>query len=407
MIYLEYILALTLLEQILWGLLLIVLVYQCYFYLRHLCAPLRLNRKLNKEQRTLNAERNRQDMGVSIVICAKNEAENLQNFLPAVLEQDYPLYEVIVVNDASEDNTAEVLARFALQYKHLRLTFVPQGAQLRSSKKLALTLGIKAAQYDYILLTDADCRPASKDWITHMMMGFIEEPRAKSQESRPHTTEIVLGYGAYCKEKTLVNRFIQYDTLFNGLQYMGLAIAHHPYMGVGRNLAYRKDTFFAHKGFAGLLGSRAGDDDLFVNKIATATNTQVVLTQESTTWSIPKHSYREWLLQKERHLGVSPQYKWGTKLRLFFEPLTRALFYASLIAICLLAPHWIWWAVAGGVFLLRLLVQLAVLNTAAYRLRGQWFGLSVIFFDIFLPLNNIYLFIRHALRKRLYGTEVW
>ncbi len=396
MIYLEYIIGLTLIEQILWGLLLVVLIYQCYFYIRHLCAPLRLNRK----QRTQNAERRTQNAGVSVVICAKNEAENLQNFLPIVLEQDYPQYEVIVVDDASEDNTAEVLARFTLQYPHLRLTFVPHGAQLRSSKKLALTLGIKAAQYDYILLTDADCRPASKHWITDIMMGFdTQDPTSK--------IEVVLGYGAYLKEKTLVSRFIQYDTLFNGLQYMGLAIAHHPYMGVGRNLAYRKDTFFAHKGFAGLLGSRAGDDDLFVNKIATADNTQVVLTRDSLTWSVPKHSYREWLLQKERHLGVSPRYKTSTKMRLFFEPLTRALFYASLIAICLLAPHWIWWAVAGGVFLLRLILQLAVLNTAAYRLQGQWFGLSVVFFDIFLPLNNLYLFLRHALRKRLYGTEVW
>ncbi len=421
MIYLEYIIGLTLLEQILWGLLLVVIIYQFYFYIRYLCAPLRLNRKqnaeyrtLNKEHRTLNAERRTLNAehrtlnaeyrtlnaGVSVVICAKNEAENLQKFLPAVLEQDYPLYEVIVVNDASEDNTAEVLAQFALQYKHLRLTFVPHGAQLRSSKKLALTLGIKAAQYDYILLTDADCRPASKYWIANMIMGF-------NQESRTNTTEIVLGYGAYLKEKTLVSRFIQYDTLFNGLQYMGLAIAHHPYMGVGRNLAYRKDTFFANKGFAGLLSSRAGDDDLFVNKIATSHNTQVVFTLDSLTWSVPKHSYRDWLLQKERHLGVSPQYKWGTKMRLFFEPFTRALFYATLIALCLLAPHWIWWAVAGGILLARLILQLAVLNTAAYRTQGQWFGLSVVFFDIFLPLNNLYLFIRYALRKRLYGTEVW
>ncbi len=403
----DYILQLTLLEQILLGVLGLVVVYQFYFYIRHLCAPLRLNRKQNaalrtkdKEHRTRNADYRTQNVGVSVVICAKNEEENLQRFLPAVLEQDYPLYEVIVVNDGSEDNTSEILARFAQKYKHLRLTFVPCGAQLRSSKKLALTLGIKAAQYDYILLTDADCRPASKHWIEHMMMGFAQESEAK-------TTEIVLGYGAYDKEKTLVSRFIQYDTLFNGLQYMGLAIAHHPYMGVGRNLAYRKDTFFAHKGFAGLLGSRAGDDDLFVNKIATPHNTQVVLTRSSLTWSEPKHTYREWLMQKERHLGVSPQYKWGTKFRLFFEPLTRALFYAGMIVAGVCSTNWLVWAIAGGLLLARLVLQLSVINVAARRLKGQWFGLSVLFFDIFLPLNNIYLFIRHAIRKRLWGTEVW
>ncbi len=403
----DYILQLTLLEQILLGVLGLVVVYQFYFYIRYLCAPLRLNRKQSGVVRTLDTGHWTLDKGVSVVICAKNEEENLQRFLPAVLEQDYPLYEVIVVNDASEDNTAEVLARFAQQYKHLRLTFVPCGAQVRSSKKLALTLGIKAAQYDYILLTDADCRPASKHWIEHVMMGFNQESRAKSQESGTNTTEIVLGYGAYDKEKTLVNRFIQYDTLFNGLQYMGLAIAHHPYMGVGRNLAYRKETFFAHKGFAGLLGSRAGDDDLFVNKIATPHNTQVVLTRSSLTWSEPKHTYREWLMQKERHLGVSPQYKWGTKLRLFFEPLTRALFYAGLIVAGVASTNWLVWAIAGGLLLARLILQLSVINVAARRLKGQWFGLSVFFFDIFLPLNNIYLFIRHAIRKRLWGTEVW
>ncbi len=403
----DYILQLTLLEQILLGVLGLVVVYQFYFYIRYLCAPLRLNRKQNVAVRTLDTGHWTLDKGVSVVICAKNEEENLQRFLPAVLEQDYPLYEVIVVNDGSEDNTAEVLARFAQQYKHLRLTFVPCGAQLRSSKKLALTLGVKAAKYDYILLTDADCRPASKHWIAQMVMGFNQESRAKSQESGTNTTEIVLGYGAYDKEKTLVNRFIQYDTLFNGLQYMGLAIAHHPYMGVGRNLAYRKETFFAHKGFAGLLGSRAGDDDLFVNKIATSHNTQVVLTRSSLTWSEPKHTYREWLMQKERHLGVSPQYKWGTKLRLFFEPLTRALFYAGLIVAGVCSMNWLVWAIAGGLLLARLILQLSVLNVAARRLKGQWFGLSVLFFDIFLPLNNIYLFIRYAIRKRLWGTEVW
>ncbi len=395
----DYILQLTLFEQILLGVLGLVLIYQFYFYIRYLCAPLRLNRKQNAALRTQNAECRTQNVGVSIVICAKNEGENLLKFLPAVLEQDYPLYEVIVVDDASEDNTAEVLATFALQYKHLRLTFVPHGAQLRSSKKLALTLGIKAAQYDYILLTDADCQPGSKHWITHMMMGFTTQDASK--------TEIVLGYGAYNKEKTLVNRFIQYDTLFNGLQYMGLAIAHHPYMGVGRNLAYKKETFFAHKGFAGLLDSRAGDDDLFINKIATAHNTQVVLTRNSLTWSIPKHTYREWLLQKERHLGVSPRYKLGTKLRLGFEPITRALFYAGLIVAGVGSTNWLVWTIAGGLCLMRLILQLSVMNVAAHRLKGQWVGLSVLFFDIFLPLNNIYLFIRHAVRKRIWGTEIW
>ncbi len=401
----EFLIHITLTEQILLGLLLAVFIYQAYFYIRFLAAPLWHFQKLavSKVQRLKGSKVQKfkgLQLGCSVVICAKNEGDNLLAFLPAILEQDYPLYEVIVVNDGSEDNTAEVLAQFAQQYTHLHLTFVPRQAQVRSSKKLALTIGIKAAQYDYILLTDADCRPASKHWIADMMEGF-------SQDEGRRTFELVLGYGAYLKEKTLVNRFIQYDTLFNGLQYMGLAIAHHPYMGVGRNLAYKKETFFSNKGFAGLLNTRAGDDDLFVNKIATRKNTNVVLTRDSITWSIPKHTYRDWLIQKERHLGVSPQYKFGTKLRLFFEPLTRGLFYLSVLLLGLLSQHWIMWVIAGSFFLARLIIQLSIINVAAYRLQGQWVALSIIFFDIFLPLNNIYLMTRHAIRKKIWRIDVW
>ncbi len=393
-IVVDFILGLTLLEQILLGLLFVVLIYQCYFYFRYLCAPLRLYRRCLKEKEkttTLDST-----PPASIIICARNESENLTKFLPAVLTQDYPQYEVIVVNDGSEDNTAEVLATFALQYPHLHVTFVPCGARLKSSKKLALTLGIKAAQYEHLLFTDADCQPASPYWLRDMMMGFENA-----------NTELVLGYGAYFKKRGVVNRFIQYDTLFNGLQYMGFAIAHRPYMGVGRNLAYKKSTFFDNKGFAGLLGSRAGDDDLFVNKVATRSNTQVVLTRDSLTWSMPKTSYREWLMQKERHLGVSPAYRLGTKIHLFFEPFTRALFYLALILVGCMSLNWIVWAVAGSIFLLRLVVQLTSLNVAAKRLKGQWVGLAVVFFDIFLPLNTLYLFMRHALRKRIFKVEIW
>ncbi len=399
----EFLLQMTLLEQILLGGLLLLFFYQFYFYVRYLAAPLRLNKKQAKSQEA----RNKTQEGVSIVVCARNEGENLQQFLPALLKQDYPTFEVIVVNDGSEDNTAEVLANFALQYDNLHLSFVPKQAQLRSSKKLALTIGIKAAQYEYILLTDADCVPASKHWISEMVAGFDLESGTKSQEAGRNTTEIVLGYGAYNKEKTLLNRFIQYDTLFNGLQYMGLAIAHHPYMGVGRNLAYRKSTFFAHKGFAGLLGSRAGDDDLFVNKVANKHNTAVRITRDSLTWSLPKQSYREWLIQKERHLGVSPNYKWGTKIRLFFEPFTRALFYAAIICLACLSANWILWVVAGGALFLRWVVQLSILNVAAHRLQGQWFGLSILFFDIYFPLNTLFLFARHAFRKRFLKIDIW
>ena len=131
--------------------------------------------------------------------------------------------------------------------------------------------------------------------------------------------------------KSHLNRLVQFDTLFNGLHYLGTALCGHPYMGVGRNLAYKKSLFFESGGFSHLMTTRAGDDDLFVNHVATRTNTSVVISRESLTWSPSKRTFKEWWQQKRRHLSVSPQYRTSTKCRLAFEPLTRGMFYLALI----------------------------------------------------------------------------
>ena len=231
------------------------MLYQCYFYLRYMAGVARWQRKRATDSPNMDSDLPK----VSVIVCARNEGTNLSDYLHTLLHQDYPCYEVIVVNDGSEDDTQQVLERYAQQCNNLYITFVPREARVISSKKLALTIGIKAAHYDYLLLTDADCRPESRNWIREMMNGFV---RGGEQ------TEVVLGYGAYMEKQTVLSSLISYDTLFIGLQYMGMAAAGHPYMGVGRNLAYKKSTFFQHDGFRGLLNERSGDDDLFVNKVA-------------------------------------------------------------------------------------------------------------------------------------------
>ena len=330
---------------------------------------------------------------VSVIVCARNEEDNLRHFLQALCCQKYPTFEVIVVNDGSEDNTQTVLEHYTQLFRNLRLTFVPNQAWVRSSKKLALTLAAKAAKYDYLLLTDADCRPESPYWIEEMMRGF----------SRPET-EVVIGYGGYFEEPTAINRLIQYDTIYNAMTYLGFALSGHPYMGVGRNLAYKKSTFFANHGFAGQLGQRAGDDDLFVNKVATRHNTEVVLTPGSYTWSIPKHSYAEWRLQKYRHLSVSPAYRLSTKLRLTIEPLIRGLWYLLMIAIVVLATQGILtdpilWAAAGGLFVARHVWLMLLTNRAAHIFGVHGVGLRGLLYDIFLPLFNLHMLIRHHFRR--------
>jgi cellulose synthase/poly-beta-1,6-N-acetylglucosamine synthase-like glycosyltransferase len=373
-------------DLILLAALAVVALYQCYFYLRYLLVVNRWSRK----QQALDPIEEGRLPKVSVIVCARNEQHNLQTYLHALLRQDYPAYEVIVVNDGSQDDTQQVLEQYALQHPNLYLTFVPCDARVMSSKKLALTIGIKAARYEHVLLTDADCRPESRFWIRSMMQAFVQGGE---------DIEVVLGFGAYFEQKTVLSSLISYDTLFNGLQYLGMAAAKHPYMGVGRNLAYKKETFFRNEGFRGFLNERSGDDDLFVNKVATSQNTAIVCSPESITWSPPKTTWYEWLHQKRRHLSVSNHYKTGSKMRLTIEPLSRALFYLLLIAIALMGggmaigiAYALWW--------LRLVMQLSVINISAYRLGVRLFGIEIVVYDIVLPLITLWILFSQRFRKQ-------
>jgi len=364
----------SLIELIVFGVLLLVFIYQLYFYFRYLNGVLRLRSKIKNHKVDFQAEK----QPVSVIICAKDESENLRKFLPFVLQQDYPEFEVIVINDGSTDETDILLRDLCLEYPRLRSTFVPVGANNLSTKKLGLTLGIKAAKYDLLLFTDADCMPEDKTWIERMMGNFTPE------------TEFVLGYGAYFNKKGFLNRLITYDTLFNAIQYMGMAIARKPYMGVGRNLAYRKETFFAQKGFASTLHLTSGDDDLMVNKAANARNTRVEIAPDSITWSEPKTTFKSWLFQKERHLSVAPYYNGSSKFRLIFEPMTRGMFYLSFI-LALVFGNLIVQVAAGTLFLIRFIVQLSVINRTSKHFGERKYILTLPIFDIYLPLVSLYI----------------
>ncbi|MBR2165671.1 MAG: glycosyltransferase [Paludibacteraceae bacterium] len=391
----------TIVDWILLGALLCAFIVQVYFYARYMCAPARKMRR-DKKSSIINHQSSIDSFpGVTVIMAAHNESYNLSQYLQALLTQDWPEFEVIVVDDGSEDDTRLVVESYMVRDPRVHMTFVPKGARVLSTKKLAITLAAKAAKYDYLLLTDADCVPESNQWIREMMNGF-------------GNSDIVLGFGAYFYEKGHINRLVRFDTLFNALHYLGAALCGHPYMGVGRNLAYRKSLFFESGGFTHQMTNRAGDDDLFVNHVATKENTAVVLSRESYTWSPAKKTMKEWWQQKRRHISVSPAYKGSTQLRLALEPVTRGLFYALVIGIivmicppdgiqCLMKGQisflhllqiLILPLIAFGLFLVRWIMQTIMLNVSARRMGLHRFGVfSVLWFDIVLPLVNLYMLI--------------
>ncbi|MFY8037265.1 MAG: glycosyltransferase [Cyclobacteriaceae bacterium] len=229
---------------------------------------------------------------VSIIVCAHDEESNLHELVPLLLQQNYPQFEVIIVEDRCNDGTYDYLLQATKDFPLLKMVRVVNKPEHVNGKKFGLTLGIKAAKYDWVLLTDADCRPASNDWIQRMV-----EPADKS-------TKLVLGFSPYQKTAGVLNSFIRFESFLTGIQMIGFALLGRPYMGVGRNLLYQKSLFLENKGFNAHLGITGGDDDLFVNQLATRHNTRVALGQEALTFSKPKTTWKEFYHQKRRHLSV-------------------------------------------------------------------------------------------------------
>jgi len=322
---------------------------------------------------------------VSVIVCAKNEEENVKKYVPLLADQNYPDFEIVLIDDASSDETLEVFEQFETQYPNIRLVKVKNNEAFWGNKKYALTLGIKAATKDYLLFTDADCYPTSKEWINAMTSQFTMNKT------------IVLGYGAYEKtERSLLNKIIRFETVLTAVQYFSWAKAGLPYMGVGRNLAYKKEEFFNVNGFIEHIQVRSGDDDLFVNQAATKANTTIAYTPESFTYSKPKETYKEWFTQKRRHIATASYYKLFDKIQLSLFYSSQLLFF--LLVIPLLAFQFQWITVLV-LLAIRYTIAWTVIGFSAGKLRENdlkfWFPIV----EIVLIFTQINIFITNIFSK--------
>ncbi len=273
---------------------------------------------------------------VTIIVCAHDEEENLKVLLPMLFKQKYHSFEVIIVDDRSNDGSHEYLMAASAEYKKLRYLTVEHLPDHMNGKKYGLTLAIKAARYDQLVLTDADCRPASDLWLRDMAGGFGTD------------TAFVLGHSMYEKHDGLLNLFIRYETLWTAIHFLSAAMGRRPYMATGRNLAYRKSVFLANKGFRGFGQLVGGDDDLLVNRYAHGATTEVVLTDESFTFSIPKKTWREFFIQKRRHLSVGKHYKPASRFLLGVMSLSHIFGLLLTIVVAIVPGGWLF-AMAGYV----------------------------------------------------------
>lgn len=315
---------------------------------------------------------------VSVVVCARNESVNLQKHLPRLLSLNYPDYEVVVVNDCSYDDSKEILEEFEKQYPNLKVTTLNEETVYQHDKKFAVTIGIKAAKNELLVLTDADCYPKSENWLRKMVKGYTP------------STSLVLGYGAYEKDSYFVNRLIRFDTFFIALQYLTAALRGNPYMGVGRNLSYKKTIFFKNKGFASHSHIRSGDDDLFVNQVSNSNNTSVCFVKEGHTVSIPKDNFGDWFDQKRRHLTTSPHYKSSDKMYIGLQVISAFFFYISFFV---LLGFQFFPLVLLAFFVVRLIIQMLIFKNAMEKLDEKdlwwWTPLLDLVLTLVYPLLTV------------------
>lgn len=330
-------------------------------------------------------KKRRKNIEVSVIICAKNEAENLKQFLPSIISQDYPTFEIILINDASNDDTLEVIEAFSKEHSNIKIVDVKPTEAFWGNKKYALTLGIKASKYNHLLFTDADCRPVSKFWIKEMSSHFSPDKN------------IVLGYGAYAKiKKSFLNKLIRFETLTTAISYLSFANQGLPYMGVGRNLAYTKDEFFKANGFISHIKTRSGDDDLFINQVATKTNTAICISNESFTESLPKISLKDWLHQKRRHITTARFYKLKHKILLATLYITSSLYW--LLAVILLISLHVW-PIVLALFLLRVVCQYIIVGNSAKKLNENDILLIIPVLEVCLIVFQLIIFINNLISK--------
>ena len=357
----------------------VIISIQCIYYLL-IFGNFSFSKNITKQ--------NKFKLPVSVIICSKNEADNLTENIPFFINQDYPDFELVLINDNSYDNTLEVIKEFKKKYPTI-IKIVDVAApneQFWGSKKYALTLGIKAAKNEYLLFSDADCKPISKNWIQQMCNNFTQ------------THQIVLGYGAYKKiRKSLLNKLIRFETLLTAIQYFSFTKIGMPYMGVGRNLAYTKTTFFKANGFVNHMHLiKSGDDDLFVNQVATKKNTTYTVNPESFTISKPKITFKEWMLQKRRHISTASHYKQKDQfiLGLFYS--SQILFW--LLGIILLSFQFNW-IIVSSLMVFRLITVYLSVGYAAKKFKENDLIFLVPLYELLLIFIQMIIFIKNLTSK--------
>jgi len=332
---------------------------------------------------SIKDNKNYKHFPLSVIICAKNEENNLRKNLPLIASQNYDDLEIVLIDDASNDGSLGVMHEFKNINPNLNIQIISISVSDTHGKKYALSKGILATKNDFLILTDADCFPVNKNWVREMSSHFS---KYKS---------VVLGYGAYRKiNNSFLNKLIRFETLLTAVQYFSYAQIGKAYMGVGRNIAYKKEEFLKINGFSKHEHILSGDDDLFINQIATKHNTAISYSKQSFTISEPETKIKNWINQKRRHISTSTHYKYFHKIALGIFYLSQLLFWVLAIVLILLNIHV---ALALSLILLRFFIWYLIIIKSAQKLDEKDLIIYAPLYEISIIFIQLYIFVRNII----------
>mgnify|MGYP000014424695 FL=1 len=319
-----------------------------------------------------------EEIPLSIIIASRNDGKALEENLEFVLNQRYSKFEVIVVNNNSVDHSKQVLSELEKKHHHLKIVEFNNSKHIRPGKKLPLTIGIKAAKNEHLILTDADCRPASQLWLKKMAQGFSNKD------------DVILGYGPYLKANGILNRIIRFDTAWIGVNYLSFTLSKIPYMGVGRNLAYTKEAYHAVDGFKSHYSLASGDDDLFVQEVAKKSTLGIQIDTDSFCYSPSKKTWSSWIKQKSRHYTTSSKYGFIKKLLLAIYPISLILAWFSFVSLVIVGDSlFIFITIMSMFYLIKWWIQ----GRCLLKLNERKFALLFPFWDIFYAVLSPLIFL--------------
>ena len=318
------------------------------------------------------------DIPVSVVIVVRDDAALAVQNLPALLEQQYSFFEIVVVNDRSRDeNSLQAIREYKDRYPNIKIVDLSTAVSTSRGKKMAISIGIKCATYDHILLTSPNCRPASKQWLATMAQNFQFQRR------------IVLGYSTFEKKKGIYSHFLHYDNLVGSVQYFSHALMHSTYRGNLNNVAFMRPLFYKQNGFIAYSHLLYGEEDIFIHRASTPNNVGIEFSPDAATVQQHSPSYGYWRLHKVSLFFTRKYNSLKNRVLLSGYELTNLLFYLSLALTIVVALHQpLALYIAAGIAVLRIVSMYVVMGISAAKLHEKQIIPQLLFYDILFAILN-------------------